>query len=50
MNKKKLNKKDFMFKGVNGESLRKNPGDVNGLDFLISKCVDCEIFIFDHMA
>jgi protein XRP2 len=43
IDKKKLNKKDFMFKGIIGEKLVKNPGQINGLDFVISKCKDCEI-------
>ncbi len=33
--KKKLNKADFMFKMKKGETLIKNPGDINGIDFMI---------------
>ena len=50
MNKKKLNKLDYQFKSRVGETLRKDPGQVDGIDFLISKCSDCCIEVLDHMA
>ena len=33
--KKKLNKADFMFKGLKDQTLVKLPGDINGIDFMI---------------
>ena len=48
--KKKLNKADYMFKSRHGETLIKNPGDINGIDFMIKDLHDCTVYILDHTA
>jgi len=30
--------------------LIKKPGDLDGADFAIANCSNCEIYIFDHLA
>eukprot|EP00414_Alexandrium_minutum_P007187 CAMPEP_0113825636 /NCGR_PEP_ID=MMETSP0328-20130328/3848_1 /TAXON_ID=39455 /ORGANISM="Alexandrium minutum" /LENGTH=147 /DNA_ID=CAMNT_0000793589 /DNA_START=102 /DNA_END=542 /DNA_ORIENTATION=- /assembly_acc=CAM_ASM_000350 len=46
----KLNRKDYMFMDRKGESLSKQSGQIDGLDFLIDGCEDCEIVLLDHIA
>lgn len=48
--KKKLNKADYMFKDKEGETLTKNPGDINGIMFAIKDLKDCTVYLMDHMA
>jgi protein XRP2 len=48
--KKKLNKADYMFKSVDGQTLIKNPGEVNGLDFMIKDLNNCIVYLLDHTA
>jgi protein XRP2 len=48
--KKKLNKADFMFKDITGETLIKRPGDINGIDFMIKDLKDCDVWLLDHTA
>lgn len=50
MNKKKLNKADFIFKNISNQTLVKLPGQINGIDFYIAELENCEVFLFDHMA
>ena len=50
MSKAKLNRKDFIFEKKKNETLTKVPGQINGLDFLISNLEDCEVFIMDYTA
>ena len=49
-NKPKLNKADFMFKKLDGETLVKMPGAINGIDFMIKDLEDCKVYILDHTA
>ena len=42
--------KDFMFMNKNKETLLRLPGTVNGQQFVIENCVECDIFILDHTA
>jgi protein XRP2 len=49
-NKKKLNKEDFMFKDRTGEELIKNPGDINGIDFILNSLTDCQVYLMDYTA
>ena len=48
--KKKLNREDYMFRDKTGEELVKNPGDVNGLDFMIRNLTDCTVYLLDTTA
>lgn len=48
--KTKLNKKDFIFEKKKGETLIKNPGQINGIDFTIWNLTDCEVYLMDHSA
>ncbi|KAJ1626288.1 tubulin binding cofactor C-domain-containing protein [Pavlovales sp. CCMP2436] len=45
---KKLDPKDFMCLGRQGEVFVKKPGSVAGQQFVIADCVDCDIFVCDH--
>ena len=49
-NKPKLNKADFMFKKLDGETLVKMPGAINGIDFMIKDLNDCTVMLLDHTA
>lgn len=48
--KKKLDPKDFMFSQKSGEVLVKEAGSINGEQFNIEECKDCDIFLFDYIA
>ncbi|CAK63241.1 unnamed protein product (macronuclear) [Paramecium tetraurelia] len=48
--KAKLNREDYQFRKKTGEELIKSPGQLNGLDFVISNCEECTIYICDHAA
>ncbi|CAD8115337.1 unnamed protein product [Paramecium sonneborni] len=48
--KAKLNREDYQFRKKTGQELIKYPGQLNGLDFVISNCEDCTIYICDHAA
>lgn len=48
--KTKPNRADYMFKNRKGEILIKNPGQINGLDFVVMYCEDCTIYICDITA
>jgi len=50
MKKQKLNREDYQFRKKTDEELIKLPGSLNGLDFLISNCENCTIWICDHSA
>ena len=39
-----------MFTKKKGEELIKNPGEVNGLQFVINYLEDCTVYILDHSA
>lgn len=44
-----LNREDFLFSRVAGPKvLVKEPGTVNGQQFLIEEVSDCDIFVLDH--
>ncbi|KAL5007276.1 hypothetical protein ScPMuIL_016082 [Solemya velum] len=45
-----LNVKDYILDGVKGETVGRLPGTVNGQQFVIQNCQDCNIYIFDHTA
>ncbi|CAD8211212.1 unnamed protein product [Paramecium pentaurelia] len=48
--KAKLNREDYQFRKKTGQELIKYPGQLNGLDFVISNCEECTIYICDHAA
>lgn len=48
--KKKLNRADYMFTTKTGETLVKNPGDINGIDFAIRSLDGCNVSIYDTTA
>ena len=50
MNKKKLNKADYIFKNISNQTLVKLPGQINGIDFYIADLEGCEVYLFDYMA
>lgn len=45
--KAKLRKEDFMFKDRDGELLVRDPGQINGQQFIIDSCKNCKIFLRD---
>lgn len=49
MNKKKLNKADYIFRNRNDEILQKLPGQIDGIDFYIANLENCEVFLFDWL-
>ena len=46
--KPKLDPKDFIYVKRTGEKLVKAPGTINGQQFVIDSCEDCEIYILDE--
>ena len=49
MDKKKLNKQDYIFKNQEDKTLRKLPGQINGIDFYIANLENCAVFLFDWL-
>lgn len=45
-----LNPKDFQYVKLSGQTLRKLPGDVHGIDFTIDSLENCKVFILDYSA
>ena len=45
--KKKVNRKDYMFNQLNGETVRKTPGQIDGLGFAIRYLENCHASLFD---
>lgn len=48
--RRKLDPKDFMCMGVEGETVVKAPGKINGQQFVVDGCTNSKIFVFDHCA
>ncbi|KAK9814769.1 hypothetical protein WJX72_011217 [[Myrmecia] bisecta] len=42
--------KDFMLTNLKGETRVRLPGSINGQQFIIENCEDCNIYLFDHSA
>jgi len=40
----------YVLDGSIGDTLYRKPGDLNGKDFRIENCIDCEIYILDHTS
>mmetsp|Transcript_13588 Transcript_13588/g.25470 ORF Transcript_13588/g.25470 Transcript_13588/m.25470 type:complete len:351 (-) Transcript_13588:74-1126(-) len=47
--KEKLNPADFLVSGRSGETIVKREGSIDGEQFCIENCRDCDIFLFDHL-
>lgn len=47
--KEKLNPADFIISGRSGETIVKDKGSIDGEQFCIENCRDCDIFLFDHL-
>ena len=41
MQKKKVNRKDYIFLDQENQTLIKHPGDIDGLDFYIANLINC---------
>ncbi|XP_064600443.1 protein XRP2-like [Liolophura sinensis] len=48
--REKLNVQDFIIENVKDETVGRKPGTVNGQQFIIRNCENCDIYIFDHIA
>jgi len=48
--KAQFNAQDFIVSKKNGDLIIKEPGSVNGQQFIIEDCVDCDIFVCDYSA
>jgi protein XRP2 len=44
---KKLDPKDFIFQDRKGETLVKSPGTIDGQQFVLDTCEDCQIYLLD---
>ncbi|XP_044174947.1 protein XRP2-like [Acropora millepora] len=44
----RLDPKDYSIIDVTGETVGKLPGEINGQQFIIQNCQNCNIFILDH--
>lgn len=42
--------KDFMLTGLKNETVGRLPGKLNGQQFVIQDCENCNIYVFDHSA
>lgn len=45
-----INVKDFIVDGIKNETVGRMPGSVDGQQFIIQNCEDCNIYVFDHCA
>lgn len=48
--RRKLDPKDFMCMNMADETIVREPGKVNGEQFVVDGCKRCNIFVFDHCA
>lgn len=46
----KVDPKDFMLTGLKDATVGRMPGKLNGQQFVIQECENCNIFVFDHSA
>jgi hypothetical protein len=46
--KRKLDKRNFMFINLDGQEVMKQPGEVNGQAFRVSVLDNCTVWIMDH--
>ncbi|CAB1323692.1 unnamed protein product [Coregonus sp. 'balchen'] len=48
--REKVDPKDFMLTGLKDATVGRLPGKLNGQQFVIQDCENCNIFVFDHSA
>ena len=48
--KRKLNKKDFIFSGLENQTLVKLPGQINNNSFLLENLKNCTVFLCDRIS
>ena len=48
--KKKLNKNDYIFRGLENKVLKKNPGEIAGQSFLLKNLKGCKIYLCDYIS
>ncbi|XDV35667.1 hypothetical protein PO909_005565 [Leuciscus waleckii] len=48
--REKVDPKDFMLTGLKNETVGRLPGKLNGQQFVIQDCENCNIYVFDHSA
>ena len=48
--KEGLNREDYIFSGKEGVTLLKNPGEIDGQQFILEECQSCDIFLLDHVG
>ncbi|XP_062412730.1 protein XRP2 [Sardina pilchardus] len=46
----KVDPKDFMLTGLKDATVGRLPGKLNGQQFVIQECENCNIYVFDHSA
>ncbi|KAI2663660.1 Protein XRP2 [Labeo rohita] len=48
--REKVDPKDFMLTGLKNETVGRLPGKLDGQQFVIQDCENCNIYVFDHSA
>ncbi|KAM6963314.1 protein XRP2 [Aplochiton taeniatus] len=48
--REKVDPKDYMLDGLKDATVGRLPGKLNGQQFVIQNCENCNIFVFDHSA
>lgn len=48
--REKVDPKDFMLTGLKNETVGRLPGKLNGQQFVIQDCENCNIYVFDYSA
>ncbi|XP_052797927.1 protein XRP2-like isoform X1 [Mya arenaria] len=46
----KLDPSSYMFDGLKDETVGKLPGALNGIQFIVQNCQNCNIYLFDHTS
>lgn len=50
IDKSKLNKKDFIFRKIENQTLERAPGSINGIDFNCRFLKNCTVYLCDYMS
>lgn len=48
--REKVDVKNFVLDKLSGETVGRMPGSINGQQFIIQNCENCDIYVFDHCA
>lgn len=48
--REKIDVKNFMLDNLSSETVGRMPGSINGQQFIIQNCQNCDIYVFDHCA